>query len=310
MAFNMNQKNLLSPKNGFISAATMILMLASLGIVVSILYRSTQGQHIAGKFKQSNQAYQNGDQSLEEALHVLHQIDKATSAVVIGSGSDVDASLRIPENISARSFCGAARVCWDGSDPIVKIDPNDSAARLSDVAKISVEGGVESVTRAVRTSTVPRIASPSGLDMSPVSDPPGSLTITWPVFSGSDVDKIEIRRASDADSQTKLSNGVSEFESCSKVEPTDPPCDKKFATTSDAELRNPERNWIKIGEVDAACTETLCSFTDVDASKFNPGTVLAYAIKATNKDPLHLDSLYSNIRMVKLTATPPPPPTP
>ena len=312
----MQHRHISLYRKGFISAATMIIMTASLGIALTVLYRSVQGQSIVSNLKQSNQAYQDSDTNAESALQKFRKIDEGTY-----SGVGLEAAKKIPENTLAEAFCSNNGItCYKNgaSGGTVKITSTDM---LSSVTRISAEGSTASTTRAIQAPVLDRVDT---LDTT-LLDVPASSTavntntnavqITWDIPNAAaleNIEKIEIRRASSMNSST-TSGGTADFVSCSGT----------ALCSSTLSLSNKDLNWYQLGTVkadgassiinDASLVKTsatlscdlmvvpkTCTYVDNDAPRFPKGTILAYTIKATNKNPLKRDSLYSNPKTIKI----------
>ncbi len=181
-------KNIYTRHKGFISAATMILMMTSLGIVMTMLYRSNQGNLLAGRLKQSNQVYQSGDNAIEVLLQHIKQVDEGT----YNPGTALDSSKKIPENILVTDFCSTAS-CYDATNTLLTTSTAPTA-KLADVSLISDAVGQASAARAIQAAVPPRIATPT---ITPTAALSGvDIAVSWPDINTSiGADQIEVRRA-------------------------------------------------------------------------------------------------------------------
>jgi hypothetical protein len=295
--------NVFKPKQhaGFIALATMVLMLASLGVVTAILYRSTQGQVLVGRLKAGDQAYQKTDTTVESVLQRFRDADAGKNE----GDSGINFSLRVPENIVASEFC-ASMVCYDRDGADISAD---AKAVLSQVERISVEGKSGSATRSIQAPVLERIMKndpPTVDDASPRSVGPADaleslntndVAIEWGTLTPSQlglIDQLVIRRASTKRESDEKLCGENSDSDCSMDNELDDD-ERTFANT--------KLYWYQVGTIThAQLTQAspVTKFIDKEAGNFPPGTVLAYTIKATNKDPLKLDSPYSKIRSIKI----------
>lgn len=257
----MNEKQKFVHKKGFVSVMTLILMMMSLGVIMAMLYRSTQGLLIAGHLKQSNQAYQESDTSMELVLQNFRKIDDgAYSADGIGAAN-------IPENIPAYAFCVLSNVkCYDIDN--AEIDGatavSETSGMLSNVVQIGTIGTSASTARSLMAPVPQRISIPdTDLTLTPTAT---GVDISWlPVITSEtnpDADMIEIRRAS-------LTSDAQKNE------------------TEQALLSDTTVEWTVIGDERSPLETGVVSDDTASA-----GNTYAYTFKVTSKNPITLDSFY------------------
>jgi hypothetical protein len=244
-------------EKGFISVATMILMIASLGVIMTMMYRSTQGSLLVGKLRQSNQAYQSGDGLAEGVLQDFQNVDNGIYSV-----PGIDSSKKIPENIFASVFCNAeSATCYTNTGN--KIDPTDMTLKMSDVTRISLIQSTASVTRALQASVQERIPIPSTVvTVSMLFSLDHKISWTPIDNTAGTMDKIEVRRAT-------LATPAQQSE------------------TGEELLSDKDLDWTVVGGGLMPITQT--SMIDSTAAF---GTKYAYILKVTNKNNLMLDSLH------------------
>lgn len=171
-------------RKGFLSIATILLMITSLGLVVTMLYRSTQGNIIAGTLKHSNQAYQYGDSLAEKILQDFRSFDNGQFDT-----ASIDSTKKIPENVSALDFCVSPIVCYDSMGARIT-DPN---VKLNAIAQVSASNTTSSVTRAIQASVPQRISTPQPNITASVLVT--GVHVSWNSIIDTDAELIEIRRA-------------------------------------------------------------------------------------------------------------------
>jgi hypothetical protein len=261
---------------GFVSVAALILMLACLGVVLAMLSRSSQGQLMASRFKQGSQAYHNSDEAVEAVFQRFRAIDNNSDAESLKK--------KIPENIPANEFCSGDVTCFNASGEIKE----PASVRLSDVTEVRVRDSSASTARAIRAPVLQRIGFSGSLKdpRSPTdageSNNTSHVVLEW---SGvpSNAGEIEIRRASSSDAGSKdpilRSRGINTKPSVAR-----------------ALLADPSVDWEFVARVDAGSTK----YVDKTSSDFKAGTILVYAVKATNKNPLNLDSAYADPKAIEI----------
>lgn len=272
----MKQQYIDISQKGFITAATVILMMASLGVVVTILYRATQGAALVSSLKQSNQSYQLSDNAVEKALQNLQSLENTSQPTVLG----IVAAKKIPQNILANTFCvvAAAVSCYhdDGTGNSVKVLPTDTVTTLSEVTRMSSEGVavLGAPTRSLQVSVPERIPLPLTAITASVSGT--NIIVGWspaiidPNAAGikaiDPLAGIEVRRAVitlaqyNADIATNP-NALSDI------------------------LKDQSLIWTVVGVRQPL---SASSMTDLTV----PSGLYAYTLKVINKNPLMMDSLY------------------
>lgn len=249
-------------------------MMTMLAIVMTTLYRSTQGAIMAKNLKNSNQAYQLSDGIAETALQNIQRVDNGT-IITVGT---LTLTNKIPEAISAYNFCEQSGqvTCFklSAAQQPVKITSTDTA-KLNEVVQIGVaQTDASGVTaRAVQVSVPPRIPLPVVNNFTAAVVVAPNVTASWtnPTAS-SQGDMFQVRRAA-------LTTAT-----------------QKEKTGRDL-LEDDSLDWtvVSAGTIVWASTTGNKSVTDLDV----PAGTYAYTLKVTNKDALKLDSSY--ILPVKIT---------
>ena len=277
----MNTHNTVLHNRGFISVAALLIMMASLSVVMAIVYRSAQGGVITRNLKQSNQAYQQGDYVVEKLIQDIQEVD---------NNSYLGLDTKIPDGISALPICNAVSgVCYTiGSHPVT-----DNTVMINDVMQVSASSNVSGTERSLQVPVPERVPIPTITDVTGTTTGlvlvaiPGKVTISWKALESytdtenqnklKQYDKLEVRRAE----ITTADDALSPDELLSKTDLT----------------------WERVGDrVDAGAatssptaegTIVPSDTTLVDDTTVSAGKTYAYIIKATNKNPLKLDSYYS-----------------
>jgi hypothetical protein len=262
-----------------------MILFACLGVLMALAYRSVQGQMAVAKFRQGSQAYQGSDQAAEFFLQKLRSVD---------NDSNRDFENMIPQNIPAHVFCREyGATCFDGD--VALTDAADLS--LSEVDEIKASASSASTVRAVRAPLPLRVDFGQRLGDISFDAASGHATLTWtvPAAVAEEVGGFEIRRAR-SDEPGRSGRAV---ESAGT--------DINDNETKAGELlRNADVKWrhVALVAVDSGVDEpgSLRKYTyvDTEAGRFEAGSVAAYAIKATNKKPLMLDSLYTAPKAVKI----------
>ncbi|MDD5084333.1 MAG: hypothetical protein PHT88_05405 [Candidatus Moranbacteria bacterium] len=253
-------------EKGFVAIATMILMVASLSVVVAMLYRSTQGNLIAKRANESNRAYQAGDNALEEILQNFQVLDRGVSANVAGS---IDSTKKIPQNVNASAFCIAPSViCYDAAGTVIT-DP--SAVKLSGVFQLSTTRAASSAARAIQASVPGRVPNPVAIITATVPASGNTIALSWSDISTTPgIESIQIRRTSNPLSAAQASASPA-------------------ALLADASI-----DWIVPSGCLGCGALPMTATTASDTTGGATGNRYAYTLKVTNSRTLTLDSLYND----------------
>ncbi len=247
-------------EKGFLTIATVILMVASMSIIMTLLYRSAQENLLVSNIKKSNASYATSDYSLEIALHQVFEYyeDPANSATT-----------KIPQGVGnvASACAGSSVACYTASGN--KITTTDTSLRLTSVSRLETSTLWDGKTpiRFIQADVPPRVPTPSVTNFSAVQVGGSSnVKISWDMISdSSDIySEVEVRRAELTGAQIGV---VTESE-------------------RQALLSDPSIDW-KI--VDTRKVKNTTQITDTTSQS---GKTYTYILKATNRKPMMLDSLY------------------
>ena len=262
-------------KSGFITVAALILMLASVGIVLAMVNRSSQGARLARNAKAGNQTLQDSNGIIENALKDIQKIDVGVETV-----SGFNATERIPENIQAATLCSKL----DGGKPLncykfvggvaSLITATDTTTMLSEVAIIETKA--INASRAIQATLPTRVLRPDAADVKLLAKINGAkIDLSWQKIGNPEPGvviqkQIILRRAKI--SATQLS---------------------AFNADASEILHDTTLKWVDVVKQSSTPNAILnintTSFTDDDTV---PSGEYLYTLKVTNNTSPHLDSLY------------------
>jgi hypothetical protein len=272
------KKKTLVRKEGSITLAAILITFIALSVLIALMYRGIQGHSLVHTSGRSNQMYQKSDSGIEMLLQDVRLIDDGKSA------GGVNGASMIPENISAYPFCISSRVkCWKLDQITGNLNSLDAHTKLSEVVMIATKSNdfLSGATRAVQAPLPARVSAPStpSVAVSPPlytsCTPPPCGTCTK-IFIG-----YNVAVNWNADDGSGEKDGV-----------------KLRRTTPSASATSDSVSW---GEIYAGTLNG--GMTDSDVAPYQS---YSYILKATNKNPLRLDSLYAG--PVSVTIPPPAPP--
>lgn len=294
----MNTHNTILHNRGFISVAALLIMMASLSVVMAIVYRSAQGGVITRNLKQSNQAYQEGDNNVEQLIQKIQAID-----------NDEDATNpfhnRIPDSILANNVCAGVGQCYTLPPPgVTGTTPANPNTVLRDIIQVSGSGKSATTERSLQIPIPERVlippinhpTDPSSSGLLVVEDPVGSghVVISWKALSTYNSDLTESAKIAQ---YNKLEVRRADITSAS-------------STDQEALLKDASLQWKIVGSrVDARDSisgptsfgiSVPADTTYIEDNTVEAGKTYAYIIKATNKNPLKLDSYYSLPKILPL----------
>ena len=295
----MNIHNTTIDTRGFISVAALLIMMASLSVVMAIVYRSAQGGVITRNLKQSNQAYQQGDNIVEQLIQEIRLVDNDNP-----TNGNSPFPNKIPDSILASSICGLVTNgrCYISSATLSVGASNEITATstVNDIVQVSGSSTSATTERSLQVPVPVRVPIPAIVDsatgnntgLALENSSAGNVVISWKALSKNpdndtylpEYDQLEIRRAD-----------------ISSVPDT---------TLPDVLLKDPTLDWNFVGTVPASdATSGMPSSgialppdtTFVEDTGLTVGNTYAYIIKATNKNPLKLDSYYSLPEIIKIS---------
>jgi hypothetical protein len=251
-------------RQGSLMIGTLLMMLIISSVSIAIIGRARHGAQLATDSRKGYSAYQDSDSNAEEFLNNLKKLDSLDN--------------KIPENTDCddSDFCVGENQCLDKSGALM------TSCKIKDVYKIKSEGASQGLGRNIQMDIPDRIDNSGlagGLSVELCSDPAGCPFSTGGNKTYNSCDAVV----------TFDPSGITDDEVKNQIE------DFEVRIASGASATLTESDWViapealeehPLNNVDSNESFVLKNFSG------NKGNTYNFAIKARNKNPFSLDSLY------------------
>lgn len=260
-------------KKGFLSVATLLVMLAMISIVLALLYRATNDLSLMKSARDGAKTYQLADTAAETLLNKMRDFDNS-----LINGTAVNG--RIPENTPASTFCvSPGTLCYDYNGVTVAASINDIH-----VAKVVASDAGNKTRRALNVNIPQRITNQaSGLKIDGGSCATG-VTISWQERRR----KISIDAGAPKDPRAEVSGFSLRMSTTSNI--ATPNVWIKLKDASNNPITDPAIAANFSTDDAGTYRQTLT----VASTNFSSGNTYYFIIKEKNTQPFHLDSPYTN----------------